>query len=127
MTRAMNFFDTLLFSETMRESGMNEKTAKALAEELKKINEANYASSKQDVKDEAIKTREEIQNKTLLSESRLEQKISKVENKISGLEHEMHQEFKLVRSEIRNAVLATVISLGSIVAICSGVIIAFLK
>ena len=128
MTRAMTFFDTLLFSETMRESGMNEKTAKALAEELKKINEANYASSKQDVKDEAIKTREEIQNKTLLSESRLEQKISKVENKISGLEHEMQQEFKLVRSEmktseqriiseIKSATLIIVFGLGTIIAL----------
>jgi ABC-type phosphate transport system auxiliary subunit len=116
MTKAMTFFDTLLFSETMRESGMNEKTAKALAEELKKFREENTEAAKEEV----------LVQKNIVSTD-INSLRGEMHQEFKSVRNEMHQEFKLVRSEIRNAVLATVISLGSIVAICSGVIIAFLK
>ena len=87
----------------MRESGMNEKTAKALAEELKKINEANYASSKQEA-------REEIQHKTSGIESRLENKISNLEQKMKTMEQR-------IISEIKSATLIIVFGLGTIIAL----------
>ena len=49
MTRTANFFDTLLFSQAMREAGMNEKTANALAEELKKFRENSETAPKGDI------------------------------------------------------------------------------
>lgn len=42
-------FDTLLFSKAMKEAGMSEKTAEALAEELKKFREAGELATKGDI------------------------------------------------------------------------------
>ena len=131
MTRTVNFFDTLLFSQAMREAGMNEKTANALAEELKKFREESV-----------IITQDEVSSKRAI-----------VTNDIDTLRNEMHQEFKLVRNEmsqefkavrtdlgkdieiteqrllkeIKSSMLATIITIGSIVAFGVGVIIAVLK
>jgi hypothetical protein len=49
MTRTATFFDTLLFSQAMRDSGMSEKTANALAEEMKKLRENNDSATKGDI------------------------------------------------------------------------------
>lgn len=49
MTTTTMSFDTLSFSQTMREAGMNEKTANTLAEELKKLKEDDNVATKGDI------------------------------------------------------------------------------
>ena len=49
MTKTAAIFDTLLFSQAMREAGMNEKTANTLAEELKKFREESGVATKGDI------------------------------------------------------------------------------
>ena len=156
----MPFFDTLLFADNMKASGMSEATAKTLAGELKKINETSNSTFSQETKTEILKAtaaaESRIEDKIFDSENRLEKKISQVETRISevetkldkrisevetklekrisavesrleNFETEVRQEFKMLRVEMKNGVLATIISLGSIITIASGVIITFLK
>ena len=112
MTRTVTIFDTLLFAQAMKESGMNEKTANALAEELKKFREES-----------AVATKEEV----LTQKSFVEGDINSLRREMQNEFKLVHEEFKLVRSEIKNVALTTIISMGSIMAVIAGIIIAVIK
>jgi hypothetical protein len=111
------FFDTLLFSQALRDSGMNEKTANVLAEEVRKIEEKREAATKEEV----VAQKNIVGGDIATLRNEMHQEFKLVRN-------EMQQEFKLVRSEmktieqgilkeIKNTMFITVVSLGTIIAL----------
>lgn len=85
--------DTLKISKRFEKVGLETKVAEELAEVISE----SQAQSRDDLA---------TKNDILL-----------LKNDLSSLEKNMKQEFKLIRSEIRNSMLMTVISLGGIIAL----------
>ena len=117
MTRTVTIFDTLLFAQAMKESGMNEKTANALAEELKKFREES-----------AVATKEEVLTQKNFVEGDINSLRNEMHQEFKSLRGEMTQEFKLVRAEmkgieqgilkeIKHTIFITVVSLGGVIAL----------
>lgn len=133
----ITMIDTLKISESFEEAGFDREKAKVLVEAIKEAQSQSFEAlaTKQDIKESFNELKQNMASKEDLkafatkqnlkdTEHDLKQEIfvlqqdnGDVKKDIKNLENKMDQKFELMRSEIRNAMLMTIISLGGIVTL----------